>query len=103
MILSRLSEIWSSLAPSMADHLWQSTLFAVIAGLLTLAVHKNQARIRCGIWLAASLKFLLPFSLLVDIGRHLAIPRSSAATQPALYVAFEQASQPFTQSPTLTL
>ncbi len=28
---------------SIADHLWQSTLFALVAGLLTLALGKNGA------------------------------------------------------------
>jgi hypothetical protein len=29
-----------------ANHLWQSTLFAAVAGLLTLALRKNHARTR---------------------------------------------------------
>ena len=47
-----------------ANHIWQSTLFATVAGLLTLALRKNHARVRHGVWLVASCKFLLPFSLL---------------------------------------
>ncbi len=39
------------------NHLWQSTLFAVLAGLLTLALRGNRARVRHAVWLAASLKF----------------------------------------------
>jgi beta-lactamase regulating signal transducer with metallopeptidase domain len=50
------------------DHLWQSTLCAVAAGLLVLAFRKDQASIRFVIWFAASAKFLVPFSLLVWIG-----------------------------------
>ena len=46
----------------LANHLWQSTLFAVIAWLLTLALRKNRAAMRYWIWLAASIKFLIPFS-----------------------------------------
>ncbi len=30
------SSAWSSIAPALADHLWQSSLFALAAGLLTL-------------------------------------------------------------------
>ncbi len=56
-----------SLSP-LANHLWQSTLFAAAAWLLTLALRKNRADIRYGLWLAASVKFLVPFSLLVSIG-----------------------------------
>ncbi|HVC89418.1 MAG TPA: hypothetical protein VND66_02230, partial [Acidobacteriaceae bacterium] len=82
----------------MANHLWQSTLFAIVVGLLTLMLHKNQARIRYWLWMAASLKFLIPFSLLVDMGKHLAGPRNFTAAQPGFYVAMEEVSQPFTQS-----
>ena len=49
-----------SLSP-IANHLWQSTLFAGAAGLLTLILRKNPARVRHWIWVAASLKFLVPF------------------------------------------
>ena len=48
---------------AVGNHLWQSTLFAAAAGLLTLALRKNHARARYWLWLAASLKFLVPFSL----------------------------------------
>ncbi len=100
MIQTYLSSIWAPVAPTMANHLWQSTLFAVVVGMLTLALHKNQARIRYWLWLAASLKFLLPFSLLVDIGSHLTRSHNSAALQPSLYAAMEVVSQPFTQATT---
>jgi TPR repeat protein/beta-lactamase regulating signal transducer with metallopeptidase domain len=49
------------------DHLWQSTLFAVLAALLTLAFRDNRANARFCIWLAASVKFLVPISPLVAI------------------------------------
>ena len=52
----------------LASHLWQSTLFAAAAGLLTVVLRHNQARVRHWLWLAASYKFLLPFSWLVSIG-----------------------------------
>src|SRR6266700_2472213 len=32
--------------PPFANHLWQSTLFAGVAGLLTLALRNNHARVR---------------------------------------------------------
>lgn len=98
MIHEHLSSIWAPIASTMANHLWQSTLFAIVVGLLTLMLHKNQARIRYWLWMAASLKFLIPFSLLVDMGKHLARPRNFTAAQPGFYVAMEEVSQPFTQS-----
>ena len=44
----------------LANHLWQSTLFAAAAGLLTIALTKNRAAVRYWLWLAASVKFLVP-------------------------------------------
>jgi len=68
--------ISESLSP-LANHLWQSTLFAIAAGLLTLALKKNRAAIRYALWLAASLKFLVPFSLLIAIGHQIEWPANS--------------------------
>jgi uncharacterized protein (TIGR03435 family) len=55
----------------MINHLWQSTLFAMMAGLLTVALRKNRAEVRFWLWLSASFKFLLPFSLVMNLGSHL--------------------------------
>ena len=65
MIAQFLSDLWKSTAPAMGNHLWQSTVFAAVAGLLTLVLRKNHAGARYWLWMAASIKFLLPFSLLV--------------------------------------
>jgi uncharacterized protein (TIGR03435 family) len=51
-----------------ANHLWQSTLVAGIAGLLTLLLRNNRAHARYCLWLAASAKFLVPFSMLMFVG-----------------------------------
>jgi beta-lactamase regulating signal transducer with metallopeptidase domain len=101
MIENFLSPIWNSLAPGLANHLWQSTLVAAAAGLSTLAFRKHHARARYWLWLTASLKFLVPFSLLVGIGRYLAWSPAAAA-QPALYSAVEEIVRPF-PSPTAPL
>lgn len=63
---------------ALADHLWQSTLVAAALGLLTLAFRDNRAAVRHGLWFAASLKFLLPFSALLALGERLA-PVTAAA------------------------
>jgi uncharacterized protein (TIGR03435 family) len=55
----------------LTNHLWQSTIFATVAGLLTLAFRKNRAQVRYWLWLSASLKFLIPFSLLISLGNFL--------------------------------
>jgi uncharacterized protein (TIGR03435 family) len=65
--------------------------------LLTLVLRKNHAQARYGLWLAASAKFLIPFSLLIALGTHLAPPGGPAATQTSLYVALQEVSQPFSQ------
>jgi bla regulator protein BlaR1 len=52
------------------DHVWQSTFFAVVAGALTLVLRNNRARVRYCLWFAASVKFLVPFSLLAAAGSY---------------------------------
>jgi len=49
-------------------HLWQSTVCVAVAWLLTLTLKNNAARVRYRVWMAASVKFLIPFSLLTALG-----------------------------------
>ncbi len=49
-------------------HLWESTLVATVAAVLALAMRPAPARLRHGVWLLASLKFLVPFSLVTIAG-----------------------------------
>ncbi len=79
-----------------ANHLWQSTLFAGAAMLLALALRRNRAQLRYGIWLAASIKFLVPFSLLVSTGS-LFEWRSAPAVPAPLASTVEQVSRPFAE------
>jgi uncharacterized protein (TIGR03435 family) len=58
----------------MMIHLWQSTVFALLAAALAFALRNHRAAVRYSIWLAASLKFLLPFALLVSAGRQVPAP-----------------------------
>jgi bla regulator protein blaR1 len=86
-------------ALALANHLWQSTLVAGVAGLLTLTLRRNHARARYALWLAASIKFLVPFSLLMVLGANLASLRHATPPRPATaesFVTIEQFSQPFT-------
>jgi uncharacterized protein (TIGR03435 family) len=81
--------------PAVANHLWQSTIFAAFAGLVCLTLRRRPARVRHGIWLAASLKFLVPFSLLVGIG-HQAAPRTPLlAVSPRVAAAIDDAAPIF--------
>ena len=84
---------------AVADHLWQSTLFTGVAGLLTLALRENRARVRHWLWLTASCKFLIPLSVLVALGGQLAWRTTPPRTQSGLSVVIEEVSQPFTAPP----
>src|SRR5712692_7857559 len=77
----------------LTNHVWQSTVFAAAAGLLTLALRKNHAQARHWIWLAASVKFLIPFALLVGIGSQLGW--RTAPARPRIYLVIEQIGEPF--------
>jgi bla regulator protein BlaR1 len=87
----------------LTNHLWQSTLFAVVAGLLTVALRKNRAHVRFWLWFSASLKFFVPFALLMSLGSHLEwAPARKIATQiapPAVSFTMEQITQPFPTLP----
>jgi bla regulator protein BlaR1 len=79
-----------------ADHLWQSTLFAGVAGLLTLFLQSNRARVRYWLWLTVSCKFLVPLSVLIAVGGHLAWRTPPPGKQSGLSVVMQEVSQPFT-------
>ena len=84
---------------ALLDHLWQSTLMALAIGLLVLALRKAPAAVRHGLWLAASIKFLIPFAALAALGRLLApagLVPAAAAPQAAL---IEKAAEPLARFP----
>ena len=72
---------------SIANHLWQSTVFAALAWLLTLALRRNHARVRHGVWLAALSKFFIPFSLLIALGSQIQWPTAPETAQPGFTIA----------------
>jgi bla regulator protein BlaR1 len=58
------------------NHLWQSTLVAAVAWLACRTMLRtNSPRIRFGVWMAASLKFLVPFAVFVEAGHRLGARR----------------------------
>ena len=79
-----------------ANHLWQSTLFAPIAGLLTLFLRNNRARSRHWVWLAASWKFLIPFSVLISLGSHIHWRFAPQITPSGISVVMDEVARPFT-------
>jgi bla regulator protein BlaR1 len=81
---------------ALANHLWQSTLFAGVAGLVILTLRKNRARVRHWVWLAASCKFLIPLSILIALGAHIPWRQTPEITPSDLSVVMDEVSQPFT-------
>src|SRR5262249_49127005 len=61
----------SAMIALLADHLWQSTLFLLGAGLLTMLLRHRSPGVRYGLWFAASVKFLIPLALLFAAGEAL--------------------------------
>jgi bla regulator protein BlaR1 len=89
-------EFLITLGRQAGDHLWQSTAVAAVAALLALALKSNHARARYWLWMAASLKFLVPFALLAAVGARLGGWLIPAAPAPRVPMAVEQIAQPFT-------
>ena len=79
--------------PGVANHLWQSTVFAAAAALLALALRRNRAAVRYWVWFCASVKFLIPLWLLIGIGArwHWTPPAHEAV----ISVAAIEIAQPF--------
>ena len=85
----------TGIGPFLANHLLQSTIFAAVCGLLSLVMRRNTARIRYGLWLAASLKFLLPFSILVNLGALVPATRQIPIASPVIVSTAVNAASPF--------
>jgi uncharacterized protein (TIGR03435 family) len=73
----------ANLLSAVGVHLWQSTLFAAIAVVvLATLLRGREARIRYAVWLAASLKFLVPFAALMSVGAAIGSIRPGVAPMP---------------------
>ncbi len=79
----------------LANHLWQSTLFAALGAGLALMLRNNRAQTRYALWLAASVKFLVPFSLLFAIGARIELPAAAPIARTAIPVGAHEVMQPF--------
>jgi TonB family protein len=53
---------------ALGNHLWQSTVFAVLIAALCWILRRDGAPIRFWLWWMASVKFLVPFALLTWLG-----------------------------------
>jgi uncharacterized protein (TIGR03435 family) len=86
---------------SIVNHLWQSTLFALLAALLVLALGNNAARVRYWVWFSASVKFLVPFSALSWLGSQLSWRVAPAAIDapPVIITTLQGLAAPASPSP----
>jgi uncharacterized protein (TIGR03435 family) len=90
-----LTTAWTA---ALVNHLWQSTVVTLLAWLLALTLRSNHARTRYWLWMIASVKFLLPFSLLISAGEWLRPAVATPLAKPAFAAAMKQITQPFPQS-----
>jgi bla regulator protein blaR1 len=98
MMTGQLLSLARGIGPAVGNHLWQSTVFTGLVGLMMLFLRKCMASVRYGLWLAASVKFLIPFSLLIGLGGLLPKPQHVAVgRQIAMYSALDAAGEPFSE------
>lgn len=81
--------------PEIANHLWQSTLFAVLVGVLCHWLRNDAAHIRYWLWWSASVKFLVPFALLTSIAAWLADTASVVLVPEAWTSTMTVVARPF--------
>jgi bla regulator protein BlaR1 len=82
---------------ALVNHLWQSTVVAIVVWLLALGLRNNRASVRYWLWFVASMKFLVPFSLFIAAGEFFRPAVAIPIEKPALAAVMEQVTQPFTQ------
>jgi bla regulator protein blaR1 len=94
-----IPQFWNSgWTAALFNHLWQSTCVVLVAWLLSRALRSNPARVRYAIWMLASVKFLVPFALLANLGSRWARPVAGRAIGSVLYTAVDEISRPFQQA-----
>lgn len=93
-----IQEWASAWTPALINHLWQSTLVTLMAALLAFALRSNHARTRFWIWMVASFKFLIPFSVLVTAGQALRSTITPSMEKPQLATMMERITQPYLQA-----
>jgi uncharacterized protein (TIGR03435 family) len=86
------NDAWTA---ALANHLWQSTVVTGIVWLLSLSLRQNHARLRYWVWMIASIKYLIPFSLLIAAGETLRSAFATPMQRPVLAAAMQQIALPF--------
>src|SRR5262252_5860881 len=80
----------------LTNHLWQSTVFAIAIAVLTVFFRKSGAHVRYWLWFSTSIKFFVPFALLIALGRQMEWASAvREVTSPAVSVVVVRVSEPF--------
>jgi uncharacterized protein (TIGR03435 family) len=80
----------------LTNHLWQSTVFGLAIAALTIFFRECRAHVRYWLWFSASIKFFVPFAMLIALGRQLEwAPAVREATPPVVSTAVVRISEPF--------
>jgi hypothetical protein len=82
------------LTSALVTHLWQSTLFVLVVWLAAMALRQVRARVRYWLWVAASVKFLIPLSLLVGLGARFEWRTAPSIAQPAAAFVLDEVLAP---------
>ena len=78
-----------------SDHLWQSTLVAGAIAIIASTLRRKRAGVRYLLWLAASVKFMVPFAALTAFGAMLGSWAPVRVPGPAASLLQDVASAPF--------
>ena len=84
---------------ALLDHIWQSTLFVLPLGALALLLRRHAATLRFWLWFAASVKFLVPFSVLMAMGAAVTFPVAPMLPDGPTLEVLQDAAAPFTNAP----
>ena len=84
---------------ALLDHLWQSTLFALPLGALTLLLRRHAASVRFWLWFTASVKFLVPFSVLMAMGAAMTLPVAPMLPDGPTLEVLQDTAAPFSNAP----
>ena len=88
---------------ALLDHLWQSTLFALPIGALVLLLRRHAAGLRFWLWFAASVKFLVPFSVLMAMGAAVTLPAAPLLPDRPTLEVLQDTAAPFTNAPAASI
>lgn len=70
---------------ALAEHLWQSTIVCAALWALSRMLRRNAAKMRFRLWMLASIKFLLPFSLLITAGETISTQKKEVPRMAPLF------------------